>query len=225
MRLFATFWGQVLHWRFRLFQRHRFRQLVLETVEHKPFLVLPDVFNPSLFRTSAILIKQLDHVLEDTVVLDLGTGSGIGAVFAAQYAQRVVAVDINPEAVRCAQINVLLNRVEKQVTVQQSDLFDSVSDQRFDVILFNPPFYCGEPESMYDHAWRSKDVVARFASALPSHLTADGFALIVLSTNSDIRTFIKVFHDCGIEMQAITRTNLINEVVTVYKLKPHDHSL
>lgn len=223
--VFQKLWGLVLQWRFRLFHRHRYRQLVLETVESKPFLVLPDVFNPSLFRTSAFLIKQLEHITEDAVVLDLGTGSGIGAVFAAQYAQHVVALDINPEAVRCAQINVLLNQVEHRVTVHQGDLFEPVQGEQFDVILFNPPFFRGEPESMYDHAWRSENVIERFASALPSHLTANGFALVVLSTDGDTDTFIKVFGDCGLDIQTIAETNLINEILTVYKLKPYDHSL
>ena len=62
----------------------------------------------------------------------MGTGSGVGAVFAAQWARRVVAVDINPAAVRCARINALLNHVEDRVDVVEGDLFEPIGGQRFD---------------------------------------------------------------------------------------------
>lgn len=221
MRAVQDVWRQVLRWRFKLFQRHRYHQLVLEELAGKPFLVLPDVFNPALFRTSAFLIKQFEHghIPRDAVVLDMGTGSGVGAVFAAQYASHITAVDINPEAVRCAQINVLLNRVEDRVCVRQGDLFEPVQDERFDVILFNPPFFRGEPDTLHDHAWRSESVVERFAAALPSHLTSGGYALVVLSTDGDTNAFMQVFRACGLEIQTVAQTNLINEMLTVYQLK------
>ena len=80
-------------------------------------------------------------------MLDLGTGSGVGAVFAAQWAGQVVAVDVNPAAVRCARINVLLHGVEDRVDVLQGDLFEPVAGERFDVILFNPPYFPGQPRT------------------------------------------------------------------------------
>jgi len=72
-----------------------------------PLLVTPSVFNPKLLRTGDFFASMLDSRLigSDSEVLDMGTGSGVCAVFAAQHARRVVAVDINPAAVRCARIN------------------------------------------------------------------------------------------------------------------------
>src|SRR5688572_8355337 len=97
-------WKALLALRFRLFQRHRYRNLVIEYVHGLPFVVLPDVFNPGLFPTGEFLAEQYSKIAADASVLDMGTGSGIGAVLAAQVARRVTAVDINPEAVRCVQI-------------------------------------------------------------------------------------------------------------------------
>ena len=73
----------------------------------------------------------------------MGTGSGVCAVFAARHAHRVVAVDINPGAVRCAALNALLNHVEARIEVRQGDLFAPVARERFDLVLFNPPFFVG----------------------------------------------------------------------------------
>lgn len=175
-----------LVWRFRLFQRHRHRHLVLERVGNIPILVLPDVFNPALFHTSEALVAQLADVGVQTgmAVLDMGTGTGIGAVAAARLGARVVAVDINLEAVRCARINALLNDVEDRVDVRQGDLFEPVRGERFDLILFNPPFYAGDPREPWEYAWRSDGTLARFVDGLGDVLTSNGRALLVVSSNT-----------------------------------------
>ncbi|HZY41276.1 MAG TPA: 50S ribosomal protein L11 methyltransferase, partial [Anaerolineae bacterium] len=128
-----TFWRRAtrrakrgfLTMRFQLFQRHRYGRLVLERIDGRPFVVLPQVFNPALFEASAFLARMFDLVVvrPEASVLDLGTGSGVGAVFAAQHARRVTATDINSAAVRCARINALLNHVEDRVEVLEGDLF------------------------------------------------------------------------------------------------------
>ena len=102
----------------------------------------------------------------DAEVLDMGTGSGVCAVIAARHARRVVAVDINAAAVRCARINALLNHVEQKIEVRHGDLFAPCAGERFDLILFNPPFLRGPPRDDRDRAWRSTDVAERFAAGL-----------------------------------------------------------
>ena len=186
-------WRLWLRARFLLFQRHRFGRLVLEEVGGTPLLVLPEVFNPRLFRTGEALAQALNGQLipPGSTVLDMGTGSGIGAIFAARWAQRVVAVDVNPEAVRCTRINTLLNRVERIVEVREGDLFGAVPGELFDVVLFNPPYYRGAPQSRLDHAFRSPDVIERFAAGLKHHLRSGGHALLVLSSDGDVHSFLR----------------------------------
>src|SRR5690606_25445164 len=151
-------------------------------------------------------------------VLDMGTGSGIGAIAAAPFAGRVVAVDINPQAVRCARINTLLNEVEESVDVRQGDLFEPVQGERFDVVLFNPPYYRGVPEDQLDHAWRSVDVIERFAAGLRDHLTPHGVALVILSTDGEAGAFLDAFGANGFRHEVLTRKNMVNETLTIYKL-------
>ena len=219
-RLKCSLWRTLLQWRFRLFQRHRYDRLALEEVAGKPILVLPQVFNPGLFDTSQLLVRTLNARLipPGSTVLDMGTGSGIGAVFAAQWARRVVAVDINPAAARCARINALLNQVDDRVEAHQGDLFAPVQGQQFDVVLFNPPFYRGTPRSALDHAWRSTDTVERFAAGLRSHLTPNGHALVVLSTDGETDAFLRAFRANHFDIEVVARRDLINETVTIYRL-------
>jgi HemK-related putative methylase len=192
----------------------------MEEVEGRPILVLPEVFNPKLLRTGEILVRALDSHLVPlgSSVLDMGTGSGIGAVFAAAWAGKVPAVDLNPEAVRCARINALLNRVEDRVDVVQGDLFGPVGDERFDVVLFNPPYYRGTPRSKLDMAWRSPDALDRFAAELPSRLAPGGHALVVLSSDGEQMPFLEAARAAGLALGAVVSRDLGNEVVTVYRL-------
>jgi len=152
-------------------------------------------------------------------VLDMGTGSGLGAIVAARWADRVTAIDINPEAVRCARINALLNHVDDRVEVIEGDLFAPIGDRRFDVVLFNPPFFRGAPRSALDRAWRSSDVVERFAAGLRRHLTPRGYALVILSTDGDTENFLNAFRANGFALESVAQRDVIVEVLTIYRLR------
>src|SRR5687767_14069106 len=124
--------GVLLKLRFLLFDRRRHGHLVVEHLDGVPLVVLPHVFNPVLFKTGELLARLVARE-QGTIsgssarALDLGTGSGASAVMAARAGFEVVAVDVNPDAVRCARINALLNRVEHLVDVREGDLFAPVS--------------------------------------------------------------------------------------------------
>ena len=179
------------------------------------------MLNPALFLTSDFMVDSFNEQLlpQGAAVLDMGTGSGVGAVFASDYAQKVTAVDLNPTAVRCARINVLLNEVESQVTVLEGDLFAPVAGQRFDVVIFNPPYLRGEPQSLLDQALRATDVVERFAAALPHHLQPGGHALVLLSSLGDEAAFLKTFREQGLAVAVAARRDLPGEVLTLYQLR------
>lgn len=213
-------WKRLRWWRFRLFQQHRYDRLVLERIDGRPFVILPQVFNPALFEASTILARTLESmpITSDTCVLDLGTGSGLSAIVAAQSTQRVTASDINPAAVRCARINALLNHVEDRVEVLEGDLFAPIGDQRFDVITFNPPFYRGEPRDWLDHAWRSSDVIERFAAGLSRHLTADGYALVIYSSLADEAALRWAFAAHDLQAEVFAQRDVITEVLTIYQV-------
>ncbi len=214
-------WRLLLRCRFVLFQRHRLNRMVIEHVAGRSIVVLPQVFNPRLFRTGQLLSETLNESLIQprARVLDMGTGTGIGAVLAAQWAAKVDAVDINPEAVRCARINALLHTMEDHIVVYEGDLFEPVHGRRYDVVLFNPPYFRGRPNDAFETAWRSDDVVERFAAALPDHLTPGGYALVVLSSDGDSATFLAAFRRNDLILDVVARQNLISEVLTIYRLQ------
>ena len=205
--------------------RRRLGRVTVEEIDGVPLVVLPQVFNPVLFRTGEILARTVASspfaapLDEPARALDLGTGSGAGAVFAARRGYRVTAVDLNPEAVRCARINALANHLEDRIEVREGDLFAPVAGERFDLVLFNPPFFRGAPRDRLDLAWRGTDVLERFAAGLPEALTERGTALLCLSTDGDGEALLADLRRGGFSIETAARKDLGNEVVTVHAVR------
>jgi predicted nicotinamide N-methyase len=82
----------------------------------------------------------LDHpeTIARKRVLDLGTGSGIVAIAAAKAGAQVTAVDIDPNALTAAALNIEANGVE--VALVCEDLLDG-SPPETDLILISDLFY------------------------------------------------------------------------------------
>lgn len=213
---------KLLHLSRRLRGLHRYDDFVVERVDGIPILVTPTVFNPKRLRTGEFFASRLDGALigSNDEVLDMGTGSGVCAVFAARHARRVVAVDINAAAVRCAGINAQLNRLEDKIEARHGDLFEPVAGQRFDLILFNPPFRRGEPRNDRDRAWRSIGVAERFAEGLDNHLERSGCALVLLSTYADQEIFLAPLRRHGHALSVLAEGRYVGERLTLYRVAP-----
>ncbi len=204
---------------FNLSRGRRHGRLVLETVRGVPIVVFPQVFHPSLFLSTNLVLDALARLRLDTgsSVLDKGTGAGICAILAAMKGAHVTAVDISPIAVRCAILNVILNCQEDRVRVLEGDLFQPIGAQRFDLVIFNPPYYEGEPREWAEHAWRGKNVVRRFLEGLPSHLTKDGRALLSVSTELDLPTVYEGLRAHGFQLREMRKRKLPRETMFVYE--------
>jgi release factor glutamine methyltransferase len=211
----------------RPFLRRRLGRVVVEHVDGVPLVVLPQVFNPVVFRTGAMLGRTvasspLTEPRPGSRVLDLGSGSGVGAVFAARRGHQVVAVDLNPEAVRCVRINALLNSLEERIEARQGDLFAPVAGEAFDLVLFNPPFFRGDPRDPLDAAWRGTDVLERFAAGLPAALapgTPGGIALLLLSSHGDCEALLAALRGQGMAIETAARRDFGSEVLTAYAVR------
>lgn len=232
--------------------RRRLGRTVLERIDGVPLLVLPEVFNPRVFRTGAWLARAVaalppvagaatgagaeraaaERGMAGAVpgagavsaagagagprALDMGTGSGIGAVFAARRGYRVTAVDVNPHAVRCARINALLNGLGERIEVREGDLFSAVAGERFDLVLFNPPFFRGAPRGPLDAAWRSHDVIERFAAGLPAVLAPGGQALLLLSSAGGADRALAAHAPPGLSLEPLACRGYASEAITIF---------
>ncbi|QNM95417.1 50S ribosomal protein L3 N(5)-glutamine methyltransferase [Chitinimonas koreensis] len=74
--------------------------------------------------------------------LDLCTGSGCLAILLAQHYPdaEVDAVDLSPDALKVAAINVAEYGLQSRLRLLESDLFDAVEGETYDLIVANPPY-------------------------------------------------------------------------------------
>ena len=114
--------------------------------------------------------------------LDIGTGSGVQAIWAAKHSERVVAVDVNPRALNLAAFNARLNEVEN-IEFRAGSLFEPVAGERFDLVLCNAP-YVVSPDTRYafrDGGAYSDGFSERLVREAPDHLEEGGFAHLLVS--------------------------------------------
>lgn len=94
-------------------------------------------FGTGTHPTTTLCLKALEDIIKPgQTVFDLGTGSGILAIAAAKLGAQVEAVDLDSVAVRVAQENVDLNRVNDRVRVSRGDLGTVLTGQA-DVVIAN----------------------------------------------------------------------------------------
>lgn len=92
-----------------------------------------------------ILVEEVIKIAKKTnakKILDLCTGSGAIAVSLAKYLPQseITAIDISNEALKIAKKNAINNQVENQITFISSDMFTNLNDEKFDIIVSNPPY-------------------------------------------------------------------------------------
>ncbi len=177
------------------------------------FDITEDVFEPS--EDSFLFAENLD-MQEGDVVLDLGTGCGILGIVAAEKAESVLSVDVNPYAIRCAKKNASLNKVREKMGFLRGDLLTALDTSAlFDVILFNAPYLPSEPnefDGWIGRAWAGgatgRDVVDCFIPQAAVHLKPSGRVLMLQSTLTGLDLTIQKFSQCGLEAAVKAETKL-----------------
>jgi methylase of polypeptide subunit release factors len=105
-------------------------------------------FGPDSHRFARFLEAELPRLGRIRHVVDLGTGSGVGAIIAAPLrpGAKITATDVNPLALRFARINARHAGVELE-TVETSGL-DQVEGP-IDLVIANPPFVADPAGRLY----------------------------------------------------------------------------
>ncbi|MDO4550679.1 MAG: peptide chain release factor N(5)-glutamine methyltransferase [Planctomycetia bacterium] len=115
------------------------------------------------------MIKTLPEGMQGEYRLcDLGTGSGVLAIIAAANLpkSRVDAVDISPEALRVAEMNVRKHesKIGDRVTLHEGDLFEPLRGKKYDFVLTNPPYVALTEigETLEENVFRYEPKIALF---------------------------------------------------------------
>ena len=97
---------------------------------------------------SYLLAENLE-IEEGQSVLEIGTGSGIVAMYASRLTDKITVTDINFDACELARKNFEANNI-KNIEILFGNLFEPVKNRKFDVILFNTPYLPTEEDEVID---------------------------------------------------------------------------
>jgi HemK-related putative methylase len=147
------------------------------------FVCPPGIYHPTEFSSTRFMYRGVFNELPrfGQRVLDIGTGCGALGICLAAAGRAVTMLDIDPLAVACAANNAVLNRVDVQVL--QSDLFEAVPEEKYDLILFNIPLLDKEVESQLEVIACDTNgrLFTRFMHEARHHLTANGAVCVSIS--------------------------------------------
>ncbi|MBU0593482.1 MAG: 50S ribosomal protein L3 N(5)-glutamine methyltransferase [Gammaproteobacteria bacterium] len=160
-------------------------------------VIVPRSFIAELLREQ--LAPWVDDPETVTSALDLCTGSGCLAILMAHAFPNadIDAADISPDALEVAQRNVTDYGLEEHIRLVQSDLFSNLEEQRYDVIISNPPYvnapsvaalppeYKHEPELALGSGEDGLDATRVILREAPKHLNPGGVLVVEIGHNRD----------------------------------------
>jgi release factor glutamine methyltransferase len=184
------------------------------------------VFHPKFFLTSEFFAKFIGTLdLSGKRVADVGTGTGILALAAARAGScDVLAIDINPDAIRAATDNARENGLDGRVTALCSNLMAAVPPEPvFDVIVSNPPYFPGEPRDIADRAWVAgpayRDILPLFEQAR-QRLRSNGRMYVLLSSDSDLHFLGDLIAKARFRARVVSALSILIESMIIYELIP-----
>lgn len=182
--------------------------------------VHPDVFPPHLTISTKILLDFLKPInLKTKTLLELGCGSGIISLLAAQKGANVTATDINETALNYLKLNATKNKLN--VNIVSSDLFEKLENNTFDYIIINPPYYPKKAKNIKEQAWFCGENFEYFENLfqqLPSFLNQNNFCFMILSQDCEIEKIIQIAAKNHVNFQLIFNKKSNFEMNYIYQI-------
>ena len=191
--------------------------------------VSKEVYSPAedSFLLEGCILKEK---LNGKECLDLGCGSGIQSIALLRAeAKRVVAVDINDNALKVTQKNVTIFLKEQKARnsktqnvghflVLKSDLFLNLN-QKFDFISFNPPYVPSDEVKWVDldGGERGRVVIDRFLPKVHTHLKDGGVLLLLVSSLNEPKEIISMLNEYSFSVKIVGRKKLFFEELIVLR--------
>ncbi len=180
----------------------------------------PMIYEPK--EDSELLAGHLQATKGD-YVLDMGCGIGIQAILASRKAKKVLAVDINPQAIDTTKRNAEKNKAEN-IKYRISNLFENIKEEeKFDLIIFNPPYLPSEEKDMQARAWAGgimgREIIDKFIEDAPKHLTDKGRIQLLVSSLNDVDEVLKTIQKKSLEAKVIASEKLWFEELYVILAK------
>lgn len=191
--------------------------------------IFPNVFSPKYFTDSAWFAKTIPKIVKKERLLEIGTGIGIVALFAARNGAEVVATDINPSAVKNAKEN--FKRYNLNIPVTLSDMYKNLNPkEKFDFIFWNHPFNKGKNpketillQGAFDYDYNS---LKKYIRGAHKYLKKNGRLLLGTGNFADLKEIKRIASKYNYKMILLkkvkiplTAKNFPDNQYRIYELK------
>lgn len=161
--------------------------------------------------------KKIDF--SNLKLLDMGTGSGYLGEIAVKKRINTTFVDTNPEAIE--RLNKKFKN-KKNTSIIESDLFEKLENEKFDLIIFNTP-YLPEDEELFDPALhggkKGYEVTIKFIKQINNHLIKNGLVLFLISSLTHPDVIEAELYKQNLEFKITSRKKLFFEELLIYRVK------
>ncbi|MDO5831644.1 MAG: class I SAM-dependent methyltransferase [Methanobrevibacter sp.] len=155
-------------------------------------------------------------------VLEIGTGSGIVAMYASRLTDRITVTDINFDACMLAEKNFKANNIEN-IEILFGNLFEVVENRKFDVILFNTPYLPTEDDEVledtinyaFDGGLNGRKVIDLFLNEVGNHLNDGGIVQMIQSSLSGNEETLEKFNQLGFIAEIAASEHFFFEDITL----------
>ena len=170
---------------------------------------------------SYLLAENLE-IKEGQSVLEIGTGSGIVAMYASKLTDKVTATDINFDAITLAEENFKANNIDN-IELLFGNLFEPVKNRKFDVILFNTPYLPTEDDEVledtinyaFDGGLNGRKVIDLFLNEVGNHLNDGGIVQMIQSSLSGNEETLEKFDQLGFIAEIAASEHFFFEDITL----------
>lgn len=155
-------------------------------------------------------------------VLEIGTGTGIVAMYASRITDKITVTDINFDAVKLAEHNFMKNGIEN-IEILFGNLFEPLKNRKFDVILFNTPYLPTENGDViddnlnyaFDGGLNGRKVIDNFLNEVKNHLNDKGIVQIIQSSLSGNEETLKKLDELGFISEIAAQEHYFFEDITL----------
>ncbi|MFK7748044.1 MAG: methyltransferase [Kordia sp.] len=178
-----------------------------------------EVFPPKFTISTKILLEYIKPLhITGKNFLELGCGSGIISLFAASKGANVTASDINQVAIDVLKEASITNEIS--LNVVYSDLFENLSDQHFDYIIINPPYYPKAPQNDKERAWfcgEDFEYFEKLFAQLPQYISPNTW--MILSEDCEIDHIKKLAVKNGLTFELIFEKSVVKEKNYIFSIQ------
>ncbi|MFH0970831.1 MAG: HemK2/MTQ2 family protein methyltransferase [Candidatus Diapherotrites archaeon] len=157
--------------------------------------------------------------------LDMGCGSGIQtAALLVNEAEEVWCVDINQDALEKTKKIVEKYFPGKKTHYVQSNLFETILNEKFDIIVFNPPYVPSEKIKWMevDGGKKGREIIDAFIEKIPYHLNEKGECYLLQSSLNGIPITEKKIRKHGMNGVIIARQKIAFEELIIFRISKNN---